>query len=196
MSPPELILASASPRRRHLLESAGYGLVVRIPHADESPLPRETGADLALRLAMAKGRAALHGMEGDLPSLPVLAADTVVHQDADIFPKPLDPEDAVRILTRLSGAWHQVTTGFCVLAGDRILARRVTTRVLFRPLGAGEIRRYVATGEPLDKAGAYGIQGAGGALVQALDGSYTNVVGLPLEEVMAALQELGVPRPL
>ena len=131
--------------------------------------------------------------------LPLLAADTIVHQGAEIFEKPTDTEDALRILSRLSGAWHEVTTAFCVTdcglaAGAPWLQRTVTTRVRFRDLGRQEILHYIASGEPLDKAGAYGIQGRGGALVREIEGSYTNVVGLPLHEVLQALRRLGWSR--
>jgi len=185
----KLVLASASPRRRLLLESLGYDVIVRASEILETSLASEAAPDMAVRLATEKAAACPED------HLPVVAADTVVHCDGRSFPKPTDPEGAQAILALLSGRWHAVTTGFCVRNRGRQVQRAVTTRVLFRPLPPSEIRRYVETGEPMDKAGAYGIQGRGGALVRSLEGSYTNVVGLPVEEVIEALVSLGVARP-
>ena len=185
-----LVLASASPRRRQLLEGVGYQVLVFPAPIVETRLSQEDPVAMAVRLATEKAAAA-----PVLLPLPVLAADTVVHKAGVVFPKPQCTADAQRILQSLSGAWHEVTTGFCVRDGNQLAQGSVTTRVLFRPLSMTEITRYVASGEPQDKAGAYGIQGLGGALVRALEGSYTNVVGLPLEEVMEMMEQFGVPRP-
>jgi septum formation protein len=197
---PSLLLASASPRRRALLEAAGFEVRVQPADVEEARRADEHPVHLALRLAQVKAEA-VAARTGDDP--PVLAADTVVHTQrlgvdsagAEVYEKPLDEADAARILTALADRWHVVTTGFCLLWRGQRLLEHVSTRVRFRALSAEEIARYVATGEPLDKAGAYGIQGLGAALVARVEGSYTNVVGLPVEAVLAALDRLGAPRP-
>ncbi len=186
-----LILASGSPRRRELLNLHGYRFEVRPPNVDEIPDPGEGARDFALR--MAREKAASVPVD---TSVYVLAADTVVHQGERTLGKPVDADEAIGMLAELSGKWHQVTTGFCVRLGDLERAGVVTTRVRFRLLSPAAIAGYVASGEPLDKAGAYGIQGLGGALVTEIEGSYTNVVGLPLVEVFAALTGLGLPEPI
>jgi len=194
-----ILLASASPRRRRLLEAAGFEVTVQSAAVDEARLPGEHPVHLARRLACAKAGAVAAGA-GD--ALLVLGADTVVHAGAgsghgvraQIFEKPADEEDARRILAALAGRWHTVTTGFCALwRGERIVGH-ASTRVLFRALTTADIERYVATGEPMDKAGAYGIQGRGGVLVARVEGSTTNVVGLPVEAVLDALARLGADR--
>jgi septum formation protein len=126
----------------------------------------------------------------------VLAADTVVHLDSEVLGKPVDRRDARRMLAALSGGWHRVTTGFCARRDGGEVSDTVTTRVRFRSLSAQLIASYVATQEPMDKAGAYGIQGLGSALVSEIVGSYTNVVGLPLAEVVEALALLGLGDPM
>ncbi|MFH1464209.1 MAG: Maf family protein [Pseudomonadota bacterium] len=197
---PPLLLASASPRRRALLEAVGFAVQVQPADVDETRRPGEHPVHLALRLAQAKA-GAVAALAGD--GVPVLAADTVVHTrrpgagfaGAEIYEKPEDEADAARILAALADRWHVVTTGFCLLwRGERLL-ERASTRVRFRALTPDEIAHYIATGEPLDKAGAYGIQGQGATLVARVEGSYTNVVGLPLEAVLTALDRLGAPRP-
>lgn len=176
-----IVLASASPRRRALLESAGLELDVRPADLDERRPPGLDPVEHALGLAERKAVAV--GPAAD----PVVAADTVVHRDGAMFDKPRDRDEARAHLRALAGAWHRVTTGVCVVRGAAVRRFAVHTDVRFRALGEAEIARYLATGEADDKAGAYGIQGHGGALVAELRGSYTNVVGLPLEEVLAAL---------
>ncbi len=192
--PPLLLLASASPRRRMLLESLGYRVTVHPSAVDEGRLPQETPVQMALRLADSKARAAPVCRTPEAPAA-VIAADTVVHDGHDIFPKPASPEDATRMLMLLAGRWHRVSTAYCVKTADARRLSVVTSRVLFMELGRGTISRYVASGEPLDKAGAYGIQGAGVALVREVVGSYSNVVGLPLHELTNTLAELGVDPP-
>jgi septum formation protein len=200
---PTILLASASPRRRDLLGAAGLEVVVMPAHIDESRHPGEHPVHLARRLAQGKAEAsrALAALQQPQHgALPVLAADTVVHARdpgqgpfaATIFEKPRDEEEAKAILTKLSDRWHAVTTGYCLLHGERRLVEHVTTRVRFRALTPKLIDLYVATGEPMDKAGAYGIQGRGAVLVARVEGSYTNVVGLPLEAVAAAIRRLGI----
>lgn len=185
-----LVLASASPRRRAMLEPLGYRLRVAPAEIDETPRPGEEPVAFALRMATEKAEAA----PAD-PEAVVLAADTVVHLDGQIFGKPRDSQDAERMLTALSGREHAVTTAFCLRCGPARRARAVTTRVRFRALSPAEIRGYVATGEVFDKAGAYGIQGIGGFLVEGIVGSYSNVVGLPLAELLDELALLGFAAP-
>lgn len=185
----EITLASGSPRRRDLLEQLGYRLRIQPADIDETPLPNEDALAYAER--MAREKAAVHPDPGAV----IIAADTVVHRDGEIFHKPESVADAHRILSELSGQTHQVSTGTCVRSGERVLAHVTTTQVSFRTLTEAEIRGYVATGEPMDKAGAYGIQGIGGFMVHSIQGSYSNVVGLPLSQILADLAELGAPPP-
>ncbi|MCB9741082.1 MAG: septum formation protein Maf [Alphaproteobacteria bacterium] len=184
-----LTLASGSPRRRHLLEQLGYALQVAPQDIDETPHAGEPPLDYARRMAVEKAQS----FSG---AGPVLSADTVVHRGARIFGKPEDEADAVAMLGELADGWHEVTTATCLRwpGGERV--RLVTTSVRFRAASQAELRGYVATGEPADKAGAYGIQGIGGFLVAELRGSYSNVVGLPLVEVLEDLQAAGLPAPL
>ncbi len=177
-----LFLASASPRRRALLEACGVPLAgICAPEIDEARLPGELPHAMAARLATAKARA-VHA-DGW-----VLAADTVVHVGDDVLGKPASPEEAARMLQRLSGRWHAVTTGWCLRRGEEFWEAHRTARVRFRGLGPTEIAAYVASGEGLDKAGAYGVQGLGAALVSRVDGDFSTVVGLPMPDVLAALR--------
>jgi septum formation protein len=186
-----LWLASGSPRRRDLLGWAGIALEVRPTHADESRRPGVDPVAHARELAERKALAA------DAPAdRVVLGADTVVHRGDAIYEKPADVAEAVRMLETLAGGSHMVTTGVCVRQGDHLHTLHRTTTVRFRILPRAEIEAYVATGEAADKAGAYGIQGRAGSFVAALDGDYTNVVGLPLEATLEALAAHGIlPRP-
>ena len=203
---PNVLLASASPRRRDLLTAAGLQVIVHPAHIDERRLDGEHPVHLARRLAASKAevaRTSYVAAHRHAASLPVLAADTVVHARepgqgpfaATVFEKPRDRSEAVGILARLSDRWHAVTTGFCVLYGEARSVEHVTTRVRFRALSPALIELYVATGEPMDKAGAYGIQGGGAVLVARVEGSYSNVVGLPLEAVAHAFAQLGIGSP-
>jgi septum formation protein len=185
-----LVLASASPRRASLLRSAGLDFDVRPADADETPLPDEHPRRYAVRVARTKARAVARGA-GDV----VLAADTVVALDGRILGKPTDAAEARATLGALSGREHRVHTAVVVVVEDRTHTCTVTTRVRFRALARHEIDAYVATGESFDKAGGYGIQGHGGALVARLSGSYTGVVGLPLEETLALLARAGAHLP-
>jgi septum formation protein len=202
---PSILLASASPRRRDLLRGAGLEVHIQPAHIDERRLEDEHPVHLARRLASTKAQVARQRWRPEHPELaqlPVLAADTVVHARepgqgpfaATVFEKPRDTDEAKEILARLSDRWHAVTTGFCLLHGEQRLVEHVTTRVRFRNLTPALIELYVATGEPMDKAGAYGIQGRGAVLIARVEGSYTNVVGLPLEAVAAAMRGLGISR--
>jgi septum formation protein len=174
----ELVLASASPRRRELLAGLGLRFDVRPADVDETPRPGEPPADLVERLAGAKA-AAVGASRREV----VVAADTVVVADGDALGKPVGGDDAARMLRRLGGRTHHVLTGVAVRLGAALTSGVVSTEVTFRPLTEADIAWYVATGEPLDKAGAYAIQGVGGLFVERIDGSYHNVVGLPLAQL-------------
>lgn len=189
---PALWLASRSPRRAALLETLGVAFAVLDVEVDETPFPGEIPGDYVVRLARAKASA---GRASAVSPAPVLAADTSVVLNGEILGKPANPDDARRMLRRLSGGWHEVQTGVA-LAHAALVTVRVSTRVQFRALTETEIDCYVASGEPADKAGAYGIQGLGGALVARIEGSYPNVVGLPLAETLALLRAAGVPTAL
>ncbi len=192
-----LVLASQSPRRRELLEQLGVPLVVRPAHADEAVHPGEPPRDYVLRVARDKAR--LCSGAGPSPGAIVLAADTAVVLRGEVLGKPDGAEDARRMLRALSGTAHEVLTAVCVRraapAPALELEAVVSTAVRFAPLSPAEIDWYVATGEPLDKAGAYAIQGAGGAFVLGVDGSVSNVVGLPLAETAELLCRAGFALP-
>lgn len=179
------VLASASPRRRDLLAQVGLQPQITPSDVDETPHEGELPLDYVARVARDKAMA-YPGAEA------VLAADTVVALDQRCLGKADDQAHARRMLGELSGCTHFVHTAVVLRTGQDVLTEVVSTEVRFRELGAEEIARYVDSGEPMDKAGAYGIQGLGGALVASLKGSYTNVVGLPLEETLAMLKRGGV----
>lgn len=181
---PVLILASASPRRQHLLQEAGIAHRVVVPSVDERLLPEEAPADAAARLAKEKAAE----VAGRHPAASVLAADTIVVLEGEILGKPTSPTHARALLEALSGRAHEVITGVALVGpwGEEVFA--VTTEVEFRPLRREEIAAYVASCEPMDKAGAYGIQGKAAGFVRAIRGSYTNVVGLPLAECVEAIR--------
>lgn len=189
------VLASGSPRRLELLSRVGLVPEVVPSDVEEVVRPGEPADAAALRLAGEKA-ADVAGRLGPGPAF-VIAADTIVALGDEALGKPLDAADAARMLERLSGRTHEVHTGFVVLAlpGGRRIERVVTTRVRVKRLTPLEIAGYVATGEPLGKAGGYAIQGAGAFMVESIEGSVTNVIGLPLLEVLEALAALGGPRP-
>ncbi len=188
--PTSLVLASASPRRRDLLSQLGLRFTVAAADLDETPLPAEPADVYVQRLAQEKARA----VAARFPQAWVLAADTTVALGAELLGKPRDGSEARQMLTRLSGKTHNVYTGVA-LAGRTSAATVVRTGVTFRTLTAEEIDWYVGTGEPLDKAGAYAVQGRGGFLVARVEGSPTNVIGLPLGETLELLAQAGVPLP-
>ena len=194
---PDLVLASASPRRRELLEGLGLRLVVAAVDIDETPQPGERPLDYVRRVAGAKCDAAV-ARGGVDAGLAVLAADTTVIAASEagfILGKPTDAADARRMLERLAGRKHEVATAYRIRLGERVVERTVTTVVAFRALTLAEIDAYVASGEWRGKAGGYAVQGIAGAFVTELRGSHTNVIGLPLAEVLADLQALGaLPR--
>ena len=190
---PRLVLASASPRRKDLLADLGLPFDVRPADVDETPQPGESPEALVARLAGSKAEA---GARATGPDAVVVGADTIVAIGDDVLGKPADAVGAADMLRRLAAATHRVLTGVAVAVTARPTALEVvTTDVTFRSLTADEIAAYVATGEPLDKAGAYGIQGQGGALVASIDGPYDNVVGLPLECVRRLLAAAGMDLP-
>ncbi len=193
---PDLVLASASPRRRELLEQLGLVLVVAAAEIDETPLPGERPGDYVRRVAGAKCDAVAAARASAEPALPVLAADTtVVARASEILGKPADAADARGMLSRLGGRRHEVATAYRIRFADKVLERTVTTIVTFRALAPAELDAYVASGEWRGKAGGYAVQGIAGAFVTELRGSHTNVIGLPLAEVLADLQAAGaLPR--
>ena len=185
------VLASGSPRRRELLAGAGLRFVVRPAGIDETPLPGEAPANYVRRLSIEKTDASMAPPLAN-PAEIVLAADTTVDVTGEIFEKPLDTNDAYRMLRMLSGRSHLVHTGVTVsvpIAGAcRSSTIVVTTEVTFADLEDAAIDWYLTTGEAMDKAGAYGIQGAAGAFVEKIKGSVTNVIGLPLAETLTLLR--------
>ena len=185
----QVILASASPRRLALLQQIGIEATVCPADFDEVSGSAVQAEDVVLANAVGKCQAVVK-IKGD--SLPVIAADTVVVAEGVILGKPQDAEDAIAMLKQLSGKTHKVLTGIAVSYAGEMLAEVCETKVMFRDLTDEEIKNYVATGEPLDKAGAYGIQGKGAVLVEKIDGCYNNVVGLPLTRMQLILAKLGV----
>ena len=185
----QVILASASPRRLALLQQIGIEATVCPADFDEVSGSAVQAEDVVLANAVGKCQAVVK-IKGD--SLPVIAADTVVVAEGVILGKPQDAEDAVAMLKQLSGKTHKVLTGIAVSYAGEMFAEVCETKVVFRDLTDEEIKNYVATGEPLDKAGAYGIQGKGAVLVEKIDGCYNNVVGLPLTRMQLILAKLGV----
>jgi septum formation protein len=189
-----IVLASSSPRRRKLLRELGVGFSVRVPDVDESPLQGELPGPHVRRLALAKARAIARQLAPGCGARWVIGADTVVVLDGRILGKPRDARDAEGMLARLSGRTHEVITGVALVpaASGRARTAVVRSRVTMKTFDEAAIRRYVAGGEPLDKAGAYAVQGRGRHLVARVSGSLTNVVGLPLERLSRLLAAAGV----
>jgi len=184
-----LVLASASPRRQELLRNAGISFIVQPADVDETPIPGESARDCAERLAREKALKIWRSRPHDV----VLGADTVVVIDGEILGKPADAEDAARMLRKLSGREHQVITGVCVAGiragADEAVTGSETTLVTVTAISEEEIREYVATGEPMDKAGAYAIQGIAARWIPRIEGDYSNVVGLPVAMVYRMLRQ-------
>lgn len=178
-----MILASASPRRSELLRAAGIEFTVRVADIDESVLPGESPGEYVLRLSREKARKVAQAGEW------VLGADTTVVVQDEIVAKPVDAEDARRMLRRLSGRWHEVLTGVSLIGDGQVISQLAVTHVKFSALSQEEIDWYVASGEPMDKAGAYGIQGYASRFVESIEGSYSNVVGLPVQMVYRMLAD-------
>ena len=188
-----ILLASASERRSRLLAQIGVRHRVRAADIDETPRTGESPAAYVARLAAGKARAVVEA-EGTGPGCPVLAADTTVVLDGSIFGKPADEADCVAMLSALAGRRHEVLTAVSLWHDGRLHEAFATSHVTFRTIDAAECRRYWASGEPAGKAGAYAIQGFGAVFVQCLEGSFSNVMGLPLFETSALLDAAGVPR--
>ena len=188
--PASWILASGSPRRVDLLRAAGQRFEAEASHADEARRSGEGALHFAARVAEEKARE----VAARRPGRWVLGADTVVIVDGEALGKPRDGADAIAMLARLSDRAHEVATAFVLLdpRGATLALRVVRSKVVFRRLGAQEIAAYVATGEPLDKAGAYAIQGGAAAFVVSLHGSLSNVIGLPMDEVEETLRQAGL----
>ena len=186
-----LVLASASPRRRELLAQVGLAASVAPADIDETVLPGETPGEHVVRLSEAKALAVAG--RRNVSGRWFIGSDTVVVRDDAILGKPADAAEAAAMLRSLSGRGHEVVSGYAVhdREGGRTISGAVITRVWFKELTEEEIAGYIATGEPFDKAGAYAIQGIGAFMVPRIEGSYPNVVGLPLCEVIAALEAFG-----
>lgn len=177
-----LVLASASPRRRELLASLGLEFTVLVPDIEETAMDGEAPHTFSGRMAEEKALAV-----SSVPGTTIIAADTIVVQGGDILGKPVNEAHAVEMLSYLSGKTHEVITGVCIRKESKLMVFSVSTEVVFRNLTQEEIRNYVSSGCPMDKAGAYAIQGGAAHMVRAINGSYTNVVGLPLCELHEAL---------
>jgi septum formation protein len=196
---PDLILASASPRRRELLERLGLLLRIAPVDVNETPAPGEKARAYAQRLAAEKGEAALARLGEEAKALPVLTADTVVVLGDEILGKPANQDEAATMLRRLAGRRHEVMTAYRAQFAGRMVERVVSTGVTFRSLDPAEVQAYLDCGEWQGKAGAYAIQGIAEAFAIEVRGSFSNVVGLPLAEVIADLRALealpGYPPP-
>ena len=188
---PTLYLASGSPRRRELLTQIGVSFTTLSAQIDETPLNDESPAAYVQRLAHGKAAAGLDSL-GKIEDACVLGADTAVVLDGRILGKPVDEADALGMLAGLSGREHEVLTAVAIADPERVEICVVTSRVRFRPIGQAEARTYWASGEPLDKAGSYAIQGLAAVFVEALHGSYSGVVGLPLCETADLLGRFGI----
>ena len=192
----KIYLASRSPRRGELLSQIGIHYEVLPSDVDESVLPDEAPEHYVLRLAREKAQVCVRRMAQDaLPDLPVLAADTTVCIDGMILGKPEDDADAAAMLRRMSDRWHTVHTAVAVAQGDRVEVALSSTQVELAPLSETEIAAYIASGEPRDKAGSYGIQGLAGTFVRRIEGSYSGVMGLPIYETAQLLKQFGATLP-
>lgn len=187
-----IVLASASPRRADILRSLGLEFRIEAADLDETPLPGEAPDAHARRMAEEKARAVAARSPKDW----VLAGDTVVSVDGGVLGKPRDADDAVTMLLRLQGRDHQVVSALALSTpapGGRVIVDSATTTVAFRPFARETAEAYVETGEPMDKAGAYGIQGRGSALVERIEGDYSGVVGLPISVLVRLMEKAGRP---
>lgn len=181
----KIILASSSPRRLQLLEAAGFSVCQLNPNIDELILAQEGVRDAAQRLSQEKAIAI------GVRDLPIVAADTIVEIHGLMLGKPVDSQEAQHMLRRLADNWHEVWTGFTVVFKGTVITEAVCTRVKFRSLTDREIELYIQAEKPFDKAGSYGIQNSGSSLIDSIDGSLTNVMGLPLAQVVETLETLG-----
>lgn len=181
MNLPEIVLASASPRRSELLRAAGIPFIIRVANVDETQWPDEAPHLYVARLSRTKAFAVVQ------PDEIVLGADTTVVIGNETAGKPVNIDDAERMLRLLSGHWHEVLTGVSLVRNDEVQTEVAITRVKFAPMSEAEINWYATSGEPADKAGSYAIQGLASRFVERLEGSYSNVVGLPMETVYRML---------
>lgn len=184
----KIILASGSPRRKFLLSELGLDFEVYKPEVDEKKLDGEAPEDLCRRLSQLKAKAGA----SKFPDKIIIAADTIVVIDDEILGKPKDHDDAFRMLKTLQNRTHEVLTGLSVCKGKKLISHVECTSVKFRELSENEIRAYISTGEPDDKAGAYAVQGLGSLLVESLQGDYFNVVGLPVCSLGKILREFEI----
>lgn len=191
MTAASIILASASPRRRELLDQIGIPCTVMPVDIDESLLPGETPEEHVQRLAVEKAAACVDRLGADAESVPVLGADTIVVLEGEVMGKPDDEAHARAMLTRLSGREHCVITAVCVMLGRLQKTALCSSYVLFDDLDVDTVTAYAATGEPLGKAGGYAIQGRASMFIKRLQGSYSGVVGLPLNETATLLRAFG-----
>ena len=188
-----IYLASRSPRRAELLQQIGLNFKVLPSDVDETPLLNELSHEYVVRLAGEKARACFAQLQIEKMALyPVLAADTTVSVDGRILGKPQDDEDAFQMLSMMSGRWHEVHTGIAIATEDGVKTALSTTRVEMATLTDEKILAYVATGEPRDKAGAYGIQGLASAMIKRIEGSYSGVMGLPIYETTMLLEQVDI----
>ena len=185
-----VILASQSPRRRQLLEQIGLEFEILVPEADEGFDSAQPPEEIVRSISRKKAEAA-RDLAGDREAL-IIAADTMVFLDGARLGKPRSEAEAFAMLSALSGRTHAVCTGVAVARGDRLEVRSERTEVTFRPMAEGEIRSYIRTGDPMDKAGAYGVQGKAALFVSGIRGNYFNVMGLPLHLLGRMLGEFGV----
>lgn len=183
---PKLILASGSPRRSEIMQSVGWGFTKAPPDIDESQRDNESPSDYVLRLAREKAEAVADSHPGEL----ILAADTTVVIDDEIIGKPVDEEDARRMIRMLSARWHEVLTGVAIAKNGTTEVGLQSTRVKFAPLSDEEVNFLVAKGDPLDKAGAYAVQAQAALFIEAIDGDYWNVVGLPISLVYRMVRKV------
>ncbi|MBW2731859.1 MAG: septum formation protein Maf [Deltaproteobacteria bacterium] len=193
---PALVLASASARRHELLASAGVPHQVIVSTVPETPEHQERPLNFAVRVARSKAESVAATMRSNGDTRPVLAADTIVTLEGKILGKPRDHEDARRMITLLAGREHQVVTAYCLLTTNAAVEDAVITKVRFRRLTPAQIERYLQRASWADKAGAYAIQAEAGSLVLAIEGSHSNVIGLPLCEVLERLRDLPTFREL
>ncbi|WP_301099011.1 Maf family protein [Otariodibacter sp.] len=188
-----IYLASNSPRRWELLQQLGLDLHSLQSEIDETPHPNEEAKSYCLRVAIEKNKAAQAVRSAkNLANFPILTADTTVSIDQMILGKPKDKDEAYSMLKRLSGKTHQVFTAVCISDGEKQYSCVQTSEVTFKVLSDLEINAYIATGQPMDKAGAYGIQGIGGCFISHLTGSFTGVMGLPMYETADLLKQCGI----
>ena len=187
----KIILASGSPRRRELMAREGFEFDVITSNAQESYDPSLPVTKIVQSLATLKAQAVADTLKPSrLAESIIVGADTVVALDGTIYGKPQDADDACRMLRKLSGKTHEVITGICIICNGQVQAFSQSTKVRFKELDDAQIKDYVASGEPIDKAGAYGIQGLGGKLVDGIEGDFDNVVGLPIKTLAPKLRAL------